>query len=90
MLAAATAVAWRTSHTLDSIPGAPASLWIGVGVFVLAASLLVPLELLAIAAGSLSARSAAVVVALVGSLAAAVIGYRRRPGDRRGGTCSAG
>jgi phosphatidylserine/phosphatidylglycerophosphate/cardiolipin synthase-like enzyme/uncharacterized membrane protein YdjX (TVP38/TMEM64 family) len=75
VLAAATAVALRSSHTLDSIAVAPSSLWIGMGVFVLAGLLLIPLELLAIAAGIAFGALRGGFVALIGSLAAAVIGY---------------
>jgi uncharacterized membrane protein YdjX (TVP38/TMEM64 family) len=75
VLVAAFAVASRTSHTLDSIPAAPSSLWIGVGVFVLAGLLLTPLELLAIAAGVFFGAVRGGLVALAGSLVAAIIGY---------------
>ena len=75
VLLAASAVASRSSHTLDSIPGAPSSVWIGIGVFVLAGLLLVPMELLAIAAGVFFGALRGGLVALAGSLAAAVIGY---------------
>ena len=64
-----------SSYTLDSIPGAPSSLWIGVGTFVLAGLLLVPLELLAIAAGVCFGVLRGGLVAIIGSLAAAIIGY---------------
>jgi phospholipase D1/2 len=75
VLAAATAVALRSSHTLDTIPGAPSSLWIGIGLVVLASLLLVPLELLAIVAGVCFGALRGSVVATIGSLAAAIIGY---------------
>jgi uncharacterized membrane protein YdjX (TVP38/TMEM64 family) len=75
VLVAAAAVVWRSSYTLDSIPGAPFSLWIGTGAFVLAGVLLVPLELLAIAAGLCFGALRGGFVALAGSFAAAVIGY---------------
>jgi phospholipase D1/2 len=75
VLAAAAAVASQSSHTLDSIPVAPSSLWIGIGVFVLAGSMLIPLELLAIAAGVCFGTLRGGLVALIGSLAAAIVGY---------------
>ena len=75
VLAAATAVAWRSSHTLDSIASAPSALWVGIVVLVLGALLLVPLELLAIVAGVYFGALQGGVVALIGSLVAAVIGY---------------
>jgi phospholipase D1/2 len=75
VLAAASAVAWRSSDTLGSIPDAPSSLWIGIGVFVASGFLLMPLELLAIAAGVCFGALRGGFVALIGSLAAAVIGY---------------
>ena len=75
VLAAATAVAWRSSHTLDSIASAPSALWIGIVVLVVGALLLVPLELLAIVAGVYLGALQGGVVALIGSLVAAVIGY---------------
>jgi phospholipase D1/2 len=75
VLAAATAVALRSSHTLDSIPAAPSSLWIGMVAFVLAGILLMPLELLAIAAGVFFGARHGAAVAFAGSLIAAVIGY---------------
>ena len=75
VLLAATAVALRSSHTLDSIPDAPASLWLGVGVFVLAGLLLVPLELLAVVTGVLFGPLRGGLVAFIGSLAAAILGY---------------
>ena len=75
VLVAATAVAWRSSTTLDSIAVAPSSFWIGTGLFVLAGLLLVPLELLAIAAGVCFGTIRGGLVALIGSLAAVIIGY---------------
>jgi uncharacterized membrane protein YdjX (TVP38/TMEM64 family) len=65
----------RSSHTLDSIPGAPSSLWIGIAAFVVAGLLLVPLEMLAIASGVFFGGLRGGVVAVIGSLVAAVIGY---------------
>jgi phosphatidylserine/phosphatidylglycerophosphate/cardiolipin synthase-like enzyme/uncharacterized membrane protein YdjX (TVP38/TMEM64 family) len=75
VITAAIAVALRPSPALASIAAAPSSLWIGVGVFLLAGLLLVPLELLAIAAGVGFGTLRGGVMALVGSLAVAVIGY---------------
>ena len=75
VLGAATAVAVGSSHTLDSIAVAPSSPWIGMGAFVLAGLALIPLELLAIAAGVCFGAVRGGFVGLVGSLAAAVIGY---------------
>ena len=75
VLVTAIAVAWRSSTTLDSIAVAPSSLWIGTGLFVLAGLLLVPLELLAIAAGVCFGTIRGGLVGLIGSLAAAIIGY---------------
>ena len=75
VLAAAAAVAWQSSLTLDSIPVTPISLWVGIGVFVLAGSMLVPLELLAIAAGVCFGTLRGGLVALIGSLVAAILGY---------------
>ena len=75
VLATAIAVAMRSSHTLDSIAVAPASLWIGIASFVAAAILLVPLELLTIAAAVCFGTARGALVAVVGSLGAAVIGY---------------
>jgi phospholipase D1/2 len=75
VLAAATAVSLGSSHTLASIAVAPSSLWIGTGVFVLAGLLLIPLELLAIAAGVCFGALRGGLVTLIGSLASAVIGY---------------
>lgn len=75
VLAAAAAVAWQSSLTLASIPVAPISLWVGIGVFVLAGSMLIPLELLAIAAGVCFGTLRGGLVALIGSLVAAILGY---------------
>lgn len=74
-LAAATVFGWTSSHTLSSIPEAPSSFWIGIGAFVLAGLLLMPLELLAIFAAVCFGAFRGGFVALIGSLAAAVIGY---------------
>lgn len=75
VLLAAIATAWGSSQTLGSIPGGPASLSVGIGVFVLAGLLLVPLELLTIAAGVCFGALRGGLVALVGSFVAALIGY---------------
>jgi phosphatidylserine/phosphatidylglycerophosphate/cardiolipin synthase-like enzyme/uncharacterized membrane protein YdjX (TVP38/TMEM64 family) len=76
VLVAATAVASKSSPDLLSMRNAPStSLWIGTGVFVLAGVLLVPLELLAIAAGVGFGGLRGGYVALVGSLATGVVGY---------------
>ena len=75
VLVAAAAVAWGSSHSLVSIPTAPSSLWMGIAAFVAAGVLLVPLELLAIAAGVFFGALRGGLVALVGSFVAAVIGY---------------
>ena len=72
---AVAAIAWTFFHTLDSILKAPSSLWIGIGAFVLAGLLLIPLELLAILAGVYLGALRGGFVALIASLAAAVIGY---------------
>ena len=75
VLIAATAVAWKFRVSLDVAAGSQQSLWLGIAVFVLAGSLLVPLELLALAAGIVFGGVRGETVALIGSLAAAVIGY---------------
>jgi uncharacterized membrane protein YdjX (TVP38/TMEM64 family) len=75
VLAAAAAVAWQSSLTLASIPVAPISLWVGIGVFVLAGSMLIPLELLSMAAGVCFGTLRGGLVALIGSLVAAILGY---------------
>jgi len=74
-LTAATVVALRWSHTLDSIAIASSSLWIGTGLFVAAALLLVPLEVLAVAAGVCFGALRGGVVGLIGLLTTAVVGY---------------
>ena len=58
--------------TLDAVPGMPSMLWIGVSAFVLAILVLVPLELLAIAAG-----------VLFGALRGGVVALRRIAGRGR-------
>ena len=60
---------------LTAMPDLPATLWIGVGAFVLANLALIPLELVAIAAGVLFGALRGSLVALLGSLVAAAIGY---------------
>ena len=61
--------------SLDFVAGSTSSLWIGIAVFIIAASLLVPLELLALAAGIVIGGLRGTMVALAGSIVAAVIGY---------------
>lgn len=68
-------VAWRFSQSLQAISDGASSFWIGIGVFVLAGLLLIPFELLAIAAGVAFGALRGGVVALIGSLTAAVLGY---------------
>ena len=60
---------------LAAMPSLPASLWIGVGAFVLANLALIPLEVVTIAAGVAFGTLHGGLVALLGSLIAAVIGY---------------
>jgi phosphatidylserine/phosphatidylglycerophosphate/cardiolipin synthase-like enzyme/uncharacterized membrane protein YdjX (TVP38/TMEM64 family) len=87
VLAAAAAVAWASTSpsgrpllqvvrdALAGIAAAPESVWVGAGVFVLAGVLLVPLELLAIAAGLLFGPFRGSLVALTGALAVSIAGY---------------
>jgi phosphatidylserine/phosphatidylglycerophosphate/cardiolipin synthase-like enzyme/uncharacterized membrane protein YdjX (TVP38/TMEM64 family) len=87
VLAAAALVAWTTSASvrqpelqavqrfLSALPGQTWSVWIGVVVFVAAGLVLVPLELLAIAAGVLLGGIRGGLVAVIGSFAAAIAGY---------------
>ena len=75
VLIAALVVAWRLPFSLDFLPRTASSLWVAIGLFVLAGVLLVPLELLALAAAVLFGGLRGGLVALLGSLAAAVIGY---------------
>jgi uncharacterized membrane protein YdjX (TVP38/TMEM64 family) len=87
VLAAAVVVAWASSSStgrpllqavrdaLLAIPGSPESIWIGTCAFVLAGLLLVPLEILAIAAGLVFGWFPGGLVALIGSLASALFGY---------------
>jgi phospholipase D1/2 len=53
----------------------PAALWIGISAFLIAGLLLVPLELLTIAAAVALGPSRGGVVAAIGALALAVVGY---------------
>jgi uncharacterized membrane protein YdjX (TVP38/TMEM64 family) len=78
--AIALAAIWRPElraiqRTLETVPGLPSMLWIGVGAFVVANLVLVPLELMTIAAGVLLGARQGGVVALLGSLAAAAVAY---------------
>jgi uncharacterized membrane protein YdjX (TVP38/TMEM64 family) len=87
VLVAAIVVAWASSsptgrpllqamrEALVAIPGTPESIWMGTAAFVLAGLLLVPLEILAIAAGLLFGWFPGGLVALFGSLATALAGY---------------
>jgi uncharacterized membrane protein YdjX (TVP38/TMEM64 family) len=75
VLISATVVAWRFSYPLDWMLHAPSLWWLGTAVFVLAAVLLVPLELLAVLAGVVLGMRRGGAVALAGSVAAAAIGY---------------
>ena len=75
MLAAASAVALKSSHILQSIATSSAPVWIGTAVFVVAGLFLVPLEVLVIAAGVCFGALRGAMVAAIGSIAAAVIGY---------------
>jgi phosphatidylserine/phosphatidylglycerophosphate/cardiolipin synthase-like enzyme/uncharacterized membrane protein YdjX (TVP38/TMEM64 family) len=87
VLAAAALVAWTTSASvrqpelqavqrfLSGLPGQTWSVWIGVAVFVAAGLVLVPLELLSIAAGVLLGGIRGGLVAAIGSFAAATAGY---------------
>ena len=60
---------------LDAVPHMASLLAIGVGAFVLANLALIPLELMVFAAGLLFGMRDGLAMALIGSLAAAVIGY---------------
>jgi uncharacterized membrane protein YdjX (TVP38/TMEM64 family) len=87
VLVAAALVAWTSSASvrqpelqafqrfLGDTPHQPASLWIGAAVFLAAGLVLVPLELLAIAAGVVFGGMRGGLVALIGSFAAAIAGY---------------
>jgi len=59
----------------EVIPDRGSSFWIGCGAFVLIGSLLVPLELLAIAAGVMLGARDGSLVALCGSLVLSAVGY---------------
>jgi phosphatidylserine/phosphatidylglycerophosphate/cardiolipin synthase-like enzyme/uncharacterized membrane protein YdjX (TVP38/TMEM64 family) len=61
--------------TLATLPELTSLLWWGVGAFVLANLALVPLELMAFGSGLLFGMRNGVAIALLGSLAAAIIGY---------------
>jgi phospholipase D1/2 len=60
---------------LEATPVMPLAPWIGVSAFLVANLVLIPLELVAIAAGLLFGGFLGGLVALLGSLVAAVIGY---------------
>jgi phosphatidylserine/phosphatidylglycerophosphate/cardiolipin synthase-like enzyme/uncharacterized membrane protein YdjX (TVP38/TMEM64 family) len=77
-LMAAAPLVWGSlpiQGSVHAIEEAPPALWIGAAVFLVAGLLLVPLELLAIAAGVFFGAARGAVVALAGSMAAAAIGY---------------
>lgn len=61
--------------TLATIPDTASVLWLGIGAFVLANLALIPLELMAIGSGVLFGMANGVAIALLGSLAAAIVGY---------------
>jgi uncharacterized membrane protein YdjX (TVP38/TMEM64 family) len=61
--------------TLEAIPRAPGSVWIGAGIFLVAGILLVPLEVLALLAGVLFGAIPGGVVGVIGSVLAALAGY---------------
>jgi phosphatidylserine/phosphatidylglycerophosphate/cardiolipin synthase-like enzyme/uncharacterized membrane protein YdjX (TVP38/TMEM64 family) len=73
VLAAAAAVVWQFSFSLDTVPSI--SLPVATGLFVLAGVLLIPLEILAVVAVVIFGAIRGGFVALIGSVAAAVIGY---------------
>lgn len=58
-----------------AIPAMPSALWMGIVVFLLSNLVMIPLELLAIAAGVLFGALRGLQVALLGSFGAAAIGY---------------
>jgi uncharacterized membrane protein YdjX (TVP38/TMEM64 family) len=62
-------------ETLAGTSALPPALWIGTGAFLIAGLLLVPLELLTIAAALAFGAVRGAMVAAIGSLALAVIGY---------------
>jgi len=71
---AAAAVAWA-SPGRGVVPAAPIPAWLGVAGFIAAGLVLVPLEVLAIAAGAMSGTVRGAGVALAGSFVAAAAGY---------------
>ena len=71
---AAGAVAWASSG-IDVVPAAPIPAWLGVAGFLAAGLVLVPLEVLAIAAGVMFGATRGAGVALAGSFLAAAAGY---------------
>jgi phospholipase D1/2 len=71
---AAGAVAW-TSSGIHVVPAEPIPAWLGVAGFLAAGLVLVPLELVAIAAGVMCGGTRGAGVALAGSFLAAVAGY---------------
>ena len=71
---AAGAVAWA-SQGIVLVPAAPIPAWLGVAGFLAAGLVLVPLEVLAIAAGAMSGTVRGAGVALAGSFLAAAAGY---------------
>jgi phospholipase D1/2 len=71
---AAGAVAW-TSSGIDIVPAAPGPAWLGVAGFLAASLVLVPLEVLAIAAGVMFGATRGAGVALAASFLAAAAGY---------------
>ncbi len=87
VLAAAGFVAWAPTESPDpprldalrsflgSAPNTPLSLAVGVGLFLIGAVALIPLEILALASGLLFGGLGGGLVASAGSLAAAVVGY---------------
>ena len=87
VLAIAGVVAWAAStrggpdelqpveKILTAVPAWPGSVWVGAIVFLAAGLLLIPLELLALAAGLLFGTGNGGAVAAMGSSAAAVVGY---------------
>jgi phospholipase D1/2 len=71
---AAAAVVW-TSPGIDVVLAMPTPAWLGIAGFLAAGVVLVPLELLAIAAGVMCGATRGAGVALAGSFLAAVAGY---------------
>jgi phospholipase D1/2 len=62
-------------EALEAMPELPLTLWVGASVFLLANLALIPLELTAIVAGIVFGALRGGLVALLGSLSAAAIGY---------------